>query len=270
MCRRSLERRALMDTRVLERRFAEIGARVNVEGPPRGSPRIDVRTDRRGEYFDISFAGNGVDAEIAVVESRPADRHLLMLVRTGEEKSKFLCGFDERHYFVAAIPEEARGVTGVAAAKDALQPEPVREAIDRKRPKDRFRRRNSAYVRQGEWFFVPEPDLEVEEKEIVRNEPLSRGRGTPHVMELAYRSGGTTVYVNRQHPSGISEDRFGRLTDDQRRSGGWTRMVRDADVFAKGAIRHPDHATIDLAGWHRVLMNTEQHARAMQHVVFLD
>jgi hypothetical protein len=43
-----------------------------------------------------------------------------------------------------------------------------------------------------------------------------------------------------------------------------------ADVFAKGAIRHPDHATIDLAGWHRVLMNTEQHARAMQHVVFLD
>ena len=100
-----------MDTRVLERRFAEIGARVNVEGPLRGSARIDVRTDRRGEYFDISFVGNGVDAEIAVVESRPADRHLLMLVRTGEEKSKFLCGFDERHYFVAAIPEEARGVT---------------------------------------------------------------------------------------------------------------------------------------------------------------
>jgi hypothetical protein len=193
-----------------------------------------------------------------------------MLVRAGDEKSKFLCGFDERHYFVAAIPEDARGVSGVAAAKAALQPEPVRRAVDRKRPKDRFRRRNSAYVRQGEWFFVPEPNLEVSDKDVVRNEPLSRGRGTPHLMELAYRSGGTTVYVNRQHPSGISENRFRQLTEEQRRSGAWTRMVRDADVFAKGAIRHPDHATVVLNGWHRVSMNTEQRARAMQHVVFLD
>ena len=259
-----------MDARVLERRFAEIGARVKVEGPLRGSPRIDIWVDLRGEYFDISFGGNGDDAELTVVETRPADRHLLMLVRTGYEKSKFLCGFDERHYFVAAIPEDARGVSGVTAAKAALQPELVQRAVDRKRPKDRFRRRNSAYVRQGEWFFVPEPNLDVEEKDLLRNEPLSRGRGTPHLMELAYRSGGTTVYVNRQHPSGISEKRFRQLTDDQRRSGGWTRMIRDADVFAKGAIRHPDHAKIVLPGWHRVAMNTEQRAKAMQHVVFLD
>jgi hypothetical protein len=259
-----------MDTRVLERRFAEIGARVKVEGPLRGSPRVDIRADRRGEYFDISFDGNGENAELSVVDTRPADSHLLMLVRAGDEKSKFLCGFDERHYFVAAIPEDARGVSGVAAAKAALQPEPVLQAIDRKRPKDRFRRRNSAYVRQGEWFFVPVPDLDVNEKDVLRNEPLSRGRGTPHLMEYAYRSGGTTVYVNRQHPAGISEKRFRQLTDDQRRSGGWTRMVRDADVFAKGAIRHPDHAKVVLAGWHRVAMNTEQRAKAMQHVVFLD
>src|SRR5262245_58831680 len=191
-----------MDTRVLERRFGEIGARVKVEGPLRGSPRIDIRADRRGEYFDISFGGNGVDAELSVVETRPADRHLLMLVRAGDEKSKFLCGFDERHYFVAAIPEDARGVSGVTAAKAALQPEPVQAAVDRKRPKDRFSRRNTAYARQGEWFFVPEPHLKVAAKDVLRNEPLSRGRGTPHLMEHAYRSGGTAVYVNRQHPTG--------------------------------------------------------------------
>jgi hypothetical protein len=29
-------------------------------------------------------------------------------------------------------------------------------------------------------------------------------------------------------------------------------------------------ATIELASWHRVLMNTEQGARAMRHVAFLD
>ena len=45
-----------MSTEVLERRFAAIGARVRVEdGPWRGTPLIDVRSDRRGEYFDLHF-----------------------------------------------------------------------------------------------------------------------------------------------------------------------------------------------------------------------
>ena len=72
-------------------------------------------------------------------------RHLLLLVRDGGEKSKFLCGHDERHWFVAAVPEDARGVAGVATAKVALQPEDVRAAVDRQRPKDQFRRRNAAF-----------------------------------------------------------------------------------------------------------------------------
>jgi hypothetical protein len=37
-----------------------------------------------------------------------------------------------------------------------------------------------------------------------------------------------------------------------------------------GAVRHPDHATIVLRDWHRVLMNTEHRAEAMRHVAFLD
>ena len=47
-------------------------------------------------------------------------------------------------------------------------------------------------------------------------------------------------------------------------------MTRDPELYARGAVRHPDHATIVLRGWHRVVMNTEQSARAMQHVAFLD
>jgi hypothetical protein len=50
----------------------------------------------------------------------------------------------------------------------------------------------------------------------------------------------------------------------------WTSMLRDPDLFVRGAIRHPDHATITLRGWHRVYMNTESLARAGSHVVFLD
>ena len=85
-----------MGTEVLERRFAAIGARLNVVGPPAGTPRIDVGSDARGEYFDVRFAGSGRPVELEVVDVDRTDRHLLLLVRDGEDKSKFLCGHDER------------------------------------------------------------------------------------------------------------------------------------------------------------------------------
>jgi hypothetical protein len=254
---------------VLERRFATIGARLSLpERPWRGAPRIDIRSDRRGEFFDISF-GRGHATEVEVVDVQPRDRHLLLLVRNGARKSKFLCGYDERHWFVAAVPEGARGVTGVRAAKAALQPEAVRELVARRRPKDPFRRRNAAYVRQGEWFFVPAPGLWVVDAYVLRDEPLTRGRGTAHVMQFAYRRGGQVVYLNRSGRV-ISEAQFRRQSEKQRRSGGWQRLVRDPQVYATGAVRHPDHATIQLPDWHRVLMNTEQQAQAMRNVVFID
>jgi hypothetical protein len=261
-----------MHTEVLERRFAEIGARVKVEeGPWLGVPQIDVRVDRRGEYFDFLFVDGEREVELQVVDADRADRHLLLLVRDGELKSKFLCGHDERHWFVAAVPESARGVTGVASAKAALQPTLVRLEAGRLKRKDRFRRRNAAYVRQGEWFFVPTPWLQPEPAFVLRNEPLIRGFGKAHIMELAYRTGGEVVYVNWRNPQGITEARFRRLSEKQHATrSSYTRMVRDPEVFAKGAVRHPDHATIVLRDWHRVLMNTEHQAVAMRHVAFLD
>jgi hypothetical protein len=255
---------------MLERRFATIGARVRVTGPGRSAPRIDVGTDSRGEYFDVRFTGAGEPVQLEVVDVRPHDRHLLLLARNGEEKSKFLCGHDERHWFVAAIPENARGVSGVIAAKSALQPDLVRGAIERARPKDAFRRRNAAYVRQGEWFFVPEPRLSPDRRLVRKDEPLSRGHGKLHTMQFAFRRGGETVWVNRRYPRGISDAAYRRITGAQRQSGPWTSMVRNPEVFATGTVRHPDHATIVLRGWHRVAMNTEKSARAMRHVAFLD
>jgi hypothetical protein len=252
---------------VLERRFAAIGARVKVERT-RSAPRIDVGVDRRGEFFALQVPG---DREaVNVVYADRDDRCLLLLVRDGSEKSKFLCGFDERHWFVAAIPESARGVVGVAAAKDALQPEAVREAVARVRPRNRFRRRNAAYVRQGEWFFLPQRPVEMDERAVLRDEPLTRGPGKAHVLEYAFRRGGETVFVNAAHPTGISAAEFASLAPAQIGKGGWREMVRDPELYAKGAVRHPDHNTIVLHGWHRVLMNTEQGARAMRHVAFID
>jgi hypothetical protein len=259
-----------MSTEMLERRFAAIGARIKVSGDGRGVPRIDVRSDRRGEFFGVRFAGRGNAVDLEVVDVARGERHLLLLARDGEEKSKFLCGHDERHWFVAAVPESVRGVSGVQAARAALRPELVRDAIDRARPKDAFRRRNAAYVRQGEWFFVPAPEVDPPVTLVLFDEPLSRGRGKVHVMQFAYRRGGQVVWVSRGYPLGISDVEYRRLARDERQRGNWSQMVRDPEVYAKGAIRHPDHATVLLHGWHRVAINTEQAARAMRHVAFLD
>jgi hypothetical protein len=240
-----------MDTEILERHFAAIGARIKVLGPQRGAPQIDVASN----CFDVRFSGGGRPTELAVIDIDRPRRHLLLLAREGVEKSKFLCGFDERHWFVVAVPECARNVTGVASAKGALQPALVRAAIERDRPKAPLGRRNHTFVRQGEWFFVPAPELDPPAGLVLRNEPLTRGRGSEaHVLELAYRDAGYRL-----------------LSKKERLRCNWTRFLRaDPRLFASGAVRHPDHATIVLRGWHRVAMNTEQQARAMRHVVFLD
>jgi hypothetical protein len=259
-----------MRTDVLERHFAAIGARVEaIEGATRGRPWIDIRRDGRGERYVIGYA-RGRDDDLEVVNVDRTTRHLLLLTRRGETKSKFLCGHDERHWFVSAVPEDALGVTDVGTAMAALQPELVQEAVSRTRPKERFARRNSAFVRQGEWFFVPAPDVNPAETLVLRSEPLSRGRGKPHVMERAFRTGGTLVYVSWRYPNGLTQSQLDGLPESLRRSQAWVPMTRDADVYATGTVRHPDHATIRLEGWHRVAMNTEQRARAMRNVVFLD
>lgn len=47
-----------MGTEVLERPFAAIGARVKFIRTTRGdSRRIDVGSDRRGEFFELRLAG---------------------------------------------------------------------------------------------------------------------------------------------------------------------------------------------------------------------
>lgn len=273
-----------MDTNLLNKKFEKLGARAKVRPLVRnrwqqaaGPVVIDIGQDRRGEFFDIQ-ADDAADVE--VLDVQPKDRHLLLMVRQPNErphapdiKDKFLCGHDERHWFVAGVPERA-AVSSVITAKEALKPEFVRnlESGKKGKRKKRHRRKTDTFVRQGEWFFVPAPGVVADKKLVLRNEPLRRGRGKPHMCELLYRVGGTTVYVCGQYPNG--------LTDKERKSlfkrnpiaakWNWQVMQRDPTVFVRGAVSHADHATIHLSGWHRVAMNTENQSRAMASVAFLD
>lgn len=262
----------------LERAFARMGARVEFSQLNRRSTfsgrsaaedlALDVRRDRQGEYFLISRALEST-TELVVLDVQPRDRHLLLLSRKGGDKHRFLLGHDERHWFVAGIPETTP-VSRVRDAKQALKPELVRSSERGLRAKYRDRRSNAARIRQGEWFFVPAPDTQVAELLVLRLEPIARGGGKPHVCEELYRFGGETVYVSRGAPNGLTEEQYRALSDGERNRWNWQVMRRNPKVYVRGRVRHPDHKTVVLDGWHEVLSNTENLSHAMRNVAFLD
>ncbi len=270
-----------MNTIELATKFERIGARVKMADRPSrrsrvpmGTVSLDVRADGHGEFFEVVAPQGDASPEVAVLDVQPSDRHLLLLVREGREKHKFLCGHDERHWFVAAVPESAP-VGTVRQAKEALKPLAVRlaQANQGLGVKARNRRKNAAYQRQGEWFFLPEPGFEVDNTLVLRNEPLRRDNGgKPHWCESCYRTGGETVYVCSRLSDAVTPDVYRSILagNPRARSWNWQVMRRNPGVYVRGAVRHADHKTIVLHGWHRVLMNTEGESKALRNVAFLD
>jgi len=240
----------------LRRHFSRMGARLRITeaaGLPSGKIRIDIGRDRSGEFFDLR-CDSGVVPE--VLDVQPERHHMVLMVRDGSAKNKYLLGRDERHWFAAAVPGD--NVHDLRTAIDSLRPVEVegRQA-----------------VRQGEWFFVADRSVSDKGAVIHRNEPLSRGGGSkPHICEELMRQGGTTVMVSPEYPTGISPARYERLisTDPRVRSLSWRTMTRDANAYVRGDVRHRDHKTIHLDGWHRVYMNRERFARHAPQVAFLD
>ena len=151
-----------------------------------------------------------------MIDLRRRDRHLLLRAQEERGNQFFLCGHDEQHWFVAGVP--GSDLTSVAGAMEALKPPEVLEAQRRQgiKGKDRQRRKNAAYVRQGEWFFLPAPKLHVDKKEVLLNEPLSRGEGSkPHWAEYLFRKGGEAVYVCDEYPAGPSAGCLPRPVADE-------------------------------------------------------
>lgn len=266
-----------MDAHLLERHFAKIGARAKLRTDTRrnriSGVSIDIGTDRLGEFFDIAL-GEPAAADLNVVDAEPRLRHLVLMSREEDGKHKFLCGHDERHWFVAAVPEKAP-VSTVATAMEALKPADVRQSQERLavKPRKRNRRRNEAFIRQGEWFFVPvEGDFQPSQILILRNEPLRRGGGKPHMVAELYRDGGETVYVSHSYPNGLTERQYEieMMHHPELRRLHWVVQRRNPRVYVRGKVRHADHKTIVLNDWHRVLMNTETQSIAMRHVAFID
>jgi hypothetical protein len=276
-----------MNAKNIESKFAIMGARLKVREIPsrwrQGNREwidpadfaVDIRRDGAGEFFELRVPTHLSETlDVSVIQAEPKQRHLLLFVRKSGDKpqlDRFLCGHDEREWFVAAVPG---GASSVRQAMDALQPKDVRDALTQNHvsSRKRYARKNRAFRRQGEWFFVPEPSFVVDQKLVLRNEPLRRGGGKPHLVEQLYRTGGETVHVCSRHPNGVTPDEYRSILRGQPDANrwGWQVMRRNPGVYARGTVRHSDHATITLPFWHRVVMNTETQSRTMAKVAFLD
>ena len=118
------------------------------------------------------------------------------------------------------------------------------------------------FLRHGEWLFVPAPGLVVNSNRIRRHAAVHRE--APVVVEF-YRTGGEAVYFSasqrrvltvpqyrkllRQRPSAVKED--------------WRIRQRDVANYGRGTVLHPEHRSITLHGWHRILMNTGALAQSL-------
>src|ERR1043165_3878157 len=161
-----------MNANNIESKFAAMGARLKVreiasrwrQGDRTWtSPNdfaVDIQCDGAGEFFELRVPTHLSDAlDVTVMQSEPKQRHRLLAVRKLGDKpqlDRFLCGHDEREWFVAAVPG---GASSVRQAMRALQPRIVRASIEEHRvpSRQRFDRKNRAFRRQGEWFFIPAP-----------------------------------------------------------------------------------------------------------------
>ena len=294
-----------MDTLLVEKKFNAMGARAKISEPPSNRWRtpqpfsIDIRRDEEGEFFDIKAKK---EIEMMILDVQKKDRHLLLLIKdhslkekrdkiTGNlkaykpvepDKSRFLCGHDERNWFTCAVPE---GASSVFQAKQVLKPQTLRdieakEGLKTSKAHKRHRKLESGKKihRQGEFMFIPEENFEPPKNSLTvihRHEPMRRGgSGNSHFADYLYRSGGVSVHVGsyneKSRTVGLTDGEFNEVLkkDPNAKLARWESRVRDPQVYVKGKINHKEHRTLDLGSiWHKVLLNNEIKSR---FVAFID
>ncbi len=206
---------------LIQKAFDEIGARLTDERFGRRFA-IDIVTRSRVEAYQFQLPHND-QLEIEVVDVHSHLRQLVLDV-TGQRlpvSGRYLCGHDESHWFVAGL-EFGRKTATVRGAMESLKPPLVRREQRRKGIRHRLdRRTTAAYIRQGEWFFLPRPKMQVDAELIEYRGELVRNGGKPHRVDELFRVPGRE------------------------------------EVFVRGNVRHRDHQTIFFDLWHRVVQNTE-------------
>lgn len=156
--------------------------------------------------------------------------------KTSSSVRHYLMGLDERQLFIAELP---RAATSVAEAHRSLKGTAVTFAEGRAGGKT---------IRQGEWFFV---EATEEEKETIQ-----RAIKLNRISIFHDRSIGQLTGARRGGKAHIAEEAI-LLGAGPVLQHGFPVRERE-EVFVRGHISHPDHATVKLHQWRKVLKNAER------------
>jgi hypothetical protein len=161
----------------LQQTFSEIGAVLAHQTFGHGF-QIGIVNHSQREAYQLQHPSND-ELSVEVMDTNPHLQHLVLDV-TGWRlpiAGRYLCGHDESHWFVAGL-EFGRQTAKVRGAMESLKPEIVRREQRRKGVKNlQHRRQTAAYIRQGEWFFLPRPKMPVADVLVELDGQLARHGG---------------------------------------------------------------------------------------------
>ena len=182
----------MLDHDLLETSFGASGPRLKVSDGLERRRRIisdvavalDIQRDRKGEFFEVirssGYRGKSRGAR------RPVRRPTSAADGPGGKREAQVPVRPRRAALVRRRPARVGSGRHSPGCEGGAEPAEVQNAQARMglRAEARNRRKNAAYRRQGEWFFIPVPDFSVAEKLVLHHEPLSRGNGgKPHWAE---------------------------------------------------------------------------------------
>jgi hypothetical protein len=152
---------------------------------------------------------------------------------TPEARRHFLMGLDERQLFMAQLP---RPCSTVKQAHESMKSPTVVLAEGKQLGRT---------YRQGEWFFLnltPEEQVALDKylkstlavtlKKVNIGQYAGRTGGKPHMAEELVRLPAPKL------------------------AHGFSVRQRD-EVFVRGYVRHPDHETLKIGQWRKVILNQE-------------
>jgi len=204
---------------------------------------IDTRGKKnRQEYFRV-FHGNK-NNDVRVIDTDSGNQQVILLVSEPEreystrqwsrEKNdwifvkqkapgylrKYLCGFDEKHLFIAELPNNLGAVNKVKDAHRILKPEHVAK-------KERVTGR---IKRQGEWFFIPvthkeQKFIEANMNLIEKKDRIGGGwRGNAHIADILLRIRGMEFVTGK----------ISHIEHKTLRLHGWFSVARNAEARITG------------------------------------
>lgn len=217
------------------------GNHVQVQSVHKGMQQLVLVVREAAHVFSVEIPKNMVSPADVVVATVTKSR-VRVVRKTPKETRHFLLGLDERHHPFASRLQGA-AVT-VQAAHEALKPDEIKgHAVSGKGKNSKASgKRDKKIVRQGEWFFVEPTRAEA----ALINEDLIEAKASiaaAHDGSL-FHSGGRFRVRGRAH-----------VADEL------VLVPAPRQVYVRGRVKHPDHATVTFQTWMRVLRNLEEETR---------